>query len=71
MICKIHRGKQRFLQRMDVVDTAKPAIDSDCQREAERDAELAMLVGAWPNLPQPIRAGILAMVNATFRRVAQ
>ena len=56
---------------MDVVDTAQPAIDSDCQREAERDAELAMLVGAWPNLPQPIRAGILAMVNATFRRVAQ
>jgi hypothetical protein len=28
------------------------------------DPELASIVQAWPNLPGPIRAGILAMVKA-------
>jgi hypothetical protein len=28
------------------------------------DAELAEVVQAWPNLPEAIRAGILAMVRA-------
>jgi len=29
--------------------------------------ELAELIQAWPTLPEPIRAGILAMVKATGR----
>jgi hypothetical protein len=28
------------------------------------DADLRVIVDAWAALPQPIRAGILAMVNA-------
>jgi hypothetical protein len=33
--------------------------------ETTPDPELAAVVRAWPTLPEPIRAGILAMVNAT------
>jgi hypothetical protein len=29
------------------------------------DGNLAAVVAAWPNLPEPIRAGILAMVRAS------
>jgi hypothetical protein len=29
------------------------------------DADLAALVAAWPTLPGPIKAGILALVRAT------
>ena len=29
------------------------------------DPDLACLIDAWPNLPAPIRAGILAMIRAT------
>jgi hypothetical protein len=28
------------------------------------DADLADLIAAWPTLPAPIRAGILAMIRA-------
>jgi hypothetical protein len=28
------------------------------------DADLAALIEAWPSLPGPVRAGIVAMVNA-------
>jgi hypothetical protein len=31
------------------------------------DAELAMLVEVWPELPEAIRAGILAMVKAAAK----
>jgi hypothetical protein len=31
------------------------------------DADLGAVVEAWPNLPEPIRAGILAMVKAAQR----
>ena len=31
---------------------------------AQTDTDLAALVAAWPTLPEPIRAGILAMVKA-------
>jgi hypothetical protein len=29
------------------------------------DLDLASLIHAWPALPEPIRAGILAMIRAT------
>ena len=32
---------------------------------AEIGAELAQVVTAWPALPQPLRKGILAMIQAT------
>ena len=31
------------------------------------DPDLAAVVDAWPSLPEPIRAGIIAMVEATQR----
>ncbi|MBM4225847.1 MAG: hypothetical protein FJ167_13985, partial [Gammaproteobacteria bacterium] len=37
------------------------ALDSESR---PIDPELAELVAAWPTLPEPIRAGILAMVRA-------
>ncbi len=34
-------------------------------QDAPADPELAAVVEAWPALPEPIRAGILAMVRAS------
>ena len=31
------------------------------------DPALASLIGAWPTLPEPIKAGILAMIRAARR----
>jgi len=33
--------------------------------------DLAAVIDAWPNLPEPIRAGILAMVKAASGREAR
>ena len=33
------------------------------------EAELKQLIAAWPSLPEPVRAGILAMVAATSTSV--
>ena len=32
--------------------------------EARIDADLALVIDAWPTLPEAIKAGILAMVQA-------
>ncbi len=37
---------------------------TDWRTEFQKAPELAELVTAWPMLPEPIRAGILAMVRA-------
>jgi len=29
------------------------------------DGELAAVVAAWPTLPEPVKAGILAMIRVT------
>jgi hypothetical protein len=44
---------------------AKSAVDR-CP-PVPADADLAAVVEAWPVLPEPIRAGILAMVKAVKR----
>jgi hypothetical protein len=36
------------------------------QRTARTDPDLAAVMAAWPDLPEPIRAGILAMVRASM-----
>ncbi len=37
---------------------------SDTSADGTGDPDLACVVAAWPSLPEPIRAGILALVNA-------
>ena len=32
--------------------------------QEQNDPDLALVIDAWPNLPEPIKAGILAMVKA-------
>ena len=34
-------------------------------REAPLGSDLRAVISAWPNLPDAIRSGILAMINAT------
>jgi hypothetical protein len=46
------------------VDTAGPLTDVNCHQPAKTDSELATLITAWSKLPEPIRAGIIAMVKA-------
>jgi hypothetical protein len=42
-----------------------PTSRADSQNEVE--PELARLIDAWPTLPEPLRAGILAMVDAAAK----
>ena len=35
-------------------------------REAQADSRLALLLDAWPSLPEPTRRGILALIAATL-----
>ena len=54
-------------QRRDLGDPAAPVCTSVCTDlpESDRiDADLAKVVAAWPTLPDPLKAGILAMVKA-------
>lgn len=39
--------------------------ESGALRKATFVSDLAMLIAAWPDLPQPIKAGILALVHAS------
>jgi hypothetical protein len=47
-----------------VVDMTSPPSGTNCHRTAKTDSELATRIAAWAKLPEPIRAGIIAMVNA-------
>jgi hypothetical protein len=34
-------------------------------RETEIDPELARVIAAWPELPEPMRRAVLALIGAT------
>jgi hypothetical protein len=51
-----------------MVDMASSLSGASGQRTAEIDSELAMLIAAWSNLPEPIRMGIAAMVRSVLRK---
>jgi hypothetical protein len=50
------------------VDAENKQDSSACPKNdpksAEADPDLAALLDAWPTLPTPIRAGIVAMIRA-------
>lgn len=54
--------KNSKLQNQAVSGGAESGADSD--DFAQIDPDLAMLLDAWPTLPEPVKAGILAMVKA-------
>ena len=59
-----HNGSQRL------TDSEKPprstgAADSTDKRPSEgMDADLAAVISVWPNLPGPIKAAVVTLVNA-------
>jgi len=44
--------------------TAPP--ENALARDSQNDPDLARLIDAWPRLPEAIRAGILAMIEAAL-----
>jgi hypothetical protein len=44
------------------VSPQAPAVETAV--EAKLDADLQRVLDAWPTLPEPLRAGILAMIGA-------
>ena len=40
------------------------ALANTLARESQIDPDLARLIDAWPTLPEAIRAGIIAMIQA-------
>lgn len=50
------------------MDTAGPPTGVNCHQPAEIDSELATLIAAWAKLPDSIRTGIVAMVQAVLAK---
>ena len=42
-----------------------------CRNHVEITPDLAKLVTAWPTLPEPVKAGIVAMIDATAGKAGQ
>ena len=53
---------------MDASDSENPSVvlASCLAFLAEKVPDLASVVKAWPVLPEPVKAGILAMVRASY-----
>ena len=59
------RASQSANTAESTVSEADPSSNASLSRECTpTDADLRRLMDAWPALPEPIRAGILAMVAA-------
>jgi hypothetical protein len=50
-----------------IYNPAENPLSPDLSVAVGKCPELAELIRVWPSLPEPIRAGILAMVKATGR----
>ena len=49
----------------NTLSTVNGAKSGAFSTSPEIDPALAALINAWPSLPQPVRAGIIAMVKAS------
>lgn len=52
-------------QAKDVAETPPEPLAHSLARESQIDPDLARLIDAWPMLPNVLRAGILAMIDAS------
>jgi hypothetical protein len=43
------------------------AVVAEPQKTTPSDSELARIITAWPSLPKPVRAGVLAMIDAASK----
>jgi hypothetical protein len=48
----------------DVTATAEIPLAHSLAHETQNDADFVRLIDAWPTLPEVLRAGILAMIDA-------
>ena len=56
--------KRKGNELRDVEDVSGAESGAVGAEKALIDADLAAVIDAWPNLPEAIRAGIVAMVRA-------
>jgi len=49
-------------------EDAQNVLPSCLASLSEKSPDLATVIAAWPSLSEPVKAGILAMVNASARR---
>ena len=52
----------RTAERASISPSSSPS--SCAQKPSKTDPDLAKLINAWPTLPEPLKAGIRAMVEA-------
>jgi hypothetical protein len=50
-----------------VAQTPSETLAQTLARETQADPDLARIVGAWPMLPDALRAGIVAVVQAASK----
>jgi len=59
-------ARRKGIVLQTVAASTENALAHTLARESPTDPELARIIAAWPTLPAPIRAGVLALVNAAM-----
>ena len=62
------KHRMEVSQTQELTDAPPNACTNACTDDADpvhSDADLQQVIAAWPDLPEPLRAGILAMIQAS------